>query len=407
MISTGGGFKLWIDSKLILEAKESYPESYTSRPIALEAGKKYDIKLEFSNTDSRTGIGLLWESKSLPEEYVPQSQLYAGVNAPPAPVPANQPPFANAGSDIIVTLPITTGIVLNGTATDADGNIQSYQWSKISGPSSVHVSDYNVASPTVSNLEEGTYIFRLTVTDNNNATATDDIQVTVNPAAKPANKSTPVVSAGGNQIITLPVSSVNLNGAGSDPDGNNVSFKWTKISGNSANMVNDTSASAMAANLKAGVYVFRLTVTAIDGTSVFDDVEVTVNNPTIHQNNDPNDNGNNDPGQQNNPNPGQQNNPGGEQQAKSNDLRNEISPTLEIIVHPNPSSTNFRLQLKSTSRGNMTIHVYNRWGKQVDTFSNVGVNSTLTIGDNYPLGFYYVHLKQGAHAKIVRLLKVM
>jgi hypothetical protein len=396
-INSGGGFKLWIDNKLVLEARESYPSSYTSKPLPMEAGKKYDIKIEFHNNDDKTGIGLYWESPSLPQEYVPQSQLYAGISAPPAPTPTNQPPVANAGQDIIVTLPITTGVLLNGSATDTDGNIQSYQWSKISGPASFTCSDYNVASPTISNLEEGTYILRLTVTDNNNATASDDVQVTVNPAATNSQNSDPVASAGADQVITLPVTSVILNGTGSDPDGNQVFYKWTKITGGTANIVNDTSASATIANLSQGNYRFRLTVTDIKGASAYDDVEVTVNGPINNQGNqqDPN---NQNPNSQD-PNQG---NPKQEQGST-----NQANTSLYVTVNQNPSRTNFNLQIRSSSTQNISINVYNRWGKLVDSLQNAGSNSTVTIGDAYAVGFYYVHVKQGAQTKIVRLIKVM
>jgi hypothetical protein len=50
------------------------------------------------------------------------------VNAAP-----NQPPTANAGADIIITLP-TNSTPLNGSGTDPDGSIVAYQWTKLSGP---------------------------------------------------------------------------------------------------------------------------------------------------------------------------------------------------------------------------------------------------------------------------------
>ncbi len=95
--------------------------------------------------------------------------------------PVNQAPYANAGSDITITLP-TSSVTLTGSGTDPDGNITSYNWSKISGPSQFTISNSTVANPSVSNLVEGNYTFRLTVTDNGNATGYDDVNLKVNAA---------------------------------------------------------------------------------------------------------------------------------------------------------------------------------------------------------------------------------
>jgi lysophospholipase L1-like esterase len=100
------------------------------------------------------------------------------------PPPANQPPVANAGADISITLP-SNSITLNGSGTDADGNIASYQWNKISGPTPYSISTPGAASTTVNNLEQGIYQFELTVTDNGGLTAKDIISVTVNAAPPP------------------------------------------------------------------------------------------------------------------------------------------------------------------------------------------------------------------------------
>src|SRR6185295_6471473 len=97
-----------------------------SGAINLVAGQKYDVKIEFYNGDARSGMSLMWESKSLPREYVPQSQLYTdAISAPP---PANNAPIANAGTDITIQLP-TSSTTLNGSASsDADGTITKYSW---------------------------------------------------------------------------------------------------------------------------------------------------------------------------------------------------------------------------------------------------------------------------------------
>lgn len=105
----------------------------------------------------------------------------------PAPAPVNNPPKANAGSDKTMTLP-QNSVVLSGLGTDSDGSISSYTWSKVSGPS-VSMSNSTTANLSLSNLVAGSYTFRLTVKDNDNATSSDEVKVTVGAeAVKPGGE---------------------------------------------------------------------------------------------------------------------------------------------------------------------------------------------------------------------------
>jgi hypothetical protein len=102
----------------------------------------------------------------------------ASIGAAETPVP-NSAPVASAGADQSITLP-TNSVTLSGSGTDSDGTIASYSWSKVSGGAAT-ITSPSAASTTVTGLAQGTYVFRLTVTDNEGATATDDITITVNP----------------------------------------------------------------------------------------------------------------------------------------------------------------------------------------------------------------------------------
>ena len=128
----------------------------------------------------------------------------------------NQPPTANAGMDLVVTLPTNT-VTLNGSGKDTDGIVAIFFWTKISGPSSFNIT--NPASPItdVSGLLQGVYEFELQVTDNNGAVGRDTVRVTVNAAANIV----PVANAGSNKTITLPTNTVSLSGNGTDPRWNN------------------------------------------------------------------------------------------------------------------------------------------------------------------------------------------
>ncbi len=185
----------------------------------------------------------------------------------------NQPPVANAGADLTITLPVNS-VTLNGAATDGDGSIISYQWTKISGPATFTIASSSTAQTAVNGLVQGIYVFRLTVTDNNGASATDDVTVTVNPAPNQA----PVANAGPDRSITLPTNSLTVTGTGTDNDGSVASYQWTKIAGPATfGIVSPTQAQTLINNLVQGTYQFELRVTDNLGAIGRDTMTVTVN----------------------------------------------------------------------------------------------------------------------------------
>ncbi|MBN8688851.1 MAG: DUF4990 domain-containing protein [Chitinophagales bacterium] len=186
---------------------------------------------------------------------------------------ANIPPVANAGADLAITLPVNT-VTLNGAATDVDGSIVTFSWTKISGPATFTIASPSTAATAVNNLVQGTYVFRFTATDNNGASGTDDITVVVNPAANQL----PAANAGTDRTITLPVNSLTVTGSGNDPDGNIAAYQWTKISGPATfNIATPTQAQTTMNNLVQGVYQFELRVTDNLGAIGRDSMIVTVN----------------------------------------------------------------------------------------------------------------------------------
>lgn len=204
---------------------------------------------------------------------------------PLIPLP-NQPPVANAGNNIVLTLPVNT-TTLNGSGTDPNGTVSNYAWSRVSGPAIYTFTNANAASTGLTGLVQGTYVFRLTVTDNAGANATDDVTVTVNPAVAPPNQP-PVANAGNNIIITLPVNTTTLNGSGTDPNGTIRSYAWSRVSGPAIyTFANANAASTGLTGLVQGTYVFRLTITDNAGANATDDVTVTVNAAVIPPNQPP------------------------------------------------------------------------------------------------------------------------
>jgi len=89
----------------------------------------------------------------------------------------NQSPTVQAGADQTLRLP-NNSITLNANANDPDGSISNYSWSKLSGPSA-SINGANSRSLRLSSLRKGTYNFRVTVTDNDGARASDNVRVFV------------------------------------------------------------------------------------------------------------------------------------------------------------------------------------------------------------------------------------
>jgi len=192
---------------------------------------------------------------------------------------SNLPPVVNAGVDKNITLPVNS-VTLSGSATDADGSIATYAWTKTSGPSTPTLSGAASSSLSVSNLIAGTYLFRLTATDNAGASAWDETVVIVASSATPVNQP-PTANAGPDKTITLPTNTVTFLGSGTDPDGTVVSYTWTYRSGPSTPTLSGSkTATLKASNLKAGTYTFRLTVKGNLGKTAFDEVKVVVNPAT-------------------------------------------------------------------------------------------------------------------------------
>ena len=185
-------------------------------------------------------------------------------------ITVNATPLAKAGVDGVITVPASSYTVNGSGSSDPDGTITSYKWTKIAGPTSYSITNSVAASTSITALTAGTYTFRLTVKDNRNGTAYDDMLVIVN---RP-----PIAKAGADSTTKLPKNTSTLIGSGSsDPDGGTMTYLWTKVAGPTTfTIVSPTSTNTGVKNLVAGIYTFRLTVKDNRGVTAYDDVKVTV-----------------------------------------------------------------------------------------------------------------------------------
>ncbi|MBT9189056.1 PKD domain-containing protein [Zobellia russellii] len=91
-------------------------------------------------------------------------------------------PIANAGQDQNIVLPVDE-VVLDGSGSDPDGGAVSFQWVQVTGPSTATLSSATTSELNVSNLIEGSYVFRLTVSDDESQVDSDEVTVVVSPEA--------------------------------------------------------------------------------------------------------------------------------------------------------------------------------------------------------------------------------
>ncbi len=186
-------------------------------------------------------------------------------------VKINLSPTANAGADLNITLPINS-VVINGSATDADGTIASYAWTKIDGPASFKLENQATPTLTVKDLIAGTYRFRLIVQDNDGATGLDEMTLVVAP--KP--NTPPVVSAGPDIHLQLPTNQISITGTTTDEDGTIKSVKWSQLRGTTTISMKVIQTKLEISNLTEGNYSFRFSATDNNDATTSDDVEVVV-----------------------------------------------------------------------------------------------------------------------------------
>ncbi|MHA4808139.1 PKD domain-containing protein [Flavitalea flava] len=193
---------------------------------------------------------------------------------PALPVPGT--PVVDAGSNQAITLPTNT-VTLAATASETGGGtIVTYAWTQSSGPSTASIVTAGQAQTVVNALVQGVYTFQIIVTDNSGVQATDIVKVTVNPA--PVVAGPPVLDAGTNQVITLPVNTATLKATASETGGTIISYTWTQLSGPStATIVTAGQAQTTVSSLLQGAYSFQVTVKDNSGVEATDAVKVTVN----------------------------------------------------------------------------------------------------------------------------------
>jgi hypothetical protein len=71
------GVRIWIDHKLIIDGWAPQSVTEYAADVNFEAGKQYAIRVDyFQAVSAPSAIGVYWESKSQPKEFIPQDRLF-------------------------------------------------------------------------------------------------------------------------------------------------------------------------------------------------------------------------------------------------------------------------------------------------------------------------------------------
>ena len=182
--------------------------------------------------------------------------------------PPNQPPVADAGEN--QTVVEGTNVTLIGTGTDPDGTIVLYEWDFTTDGT---YDTTNTTSGTTTHIyaTPGIYNATLKVTDDGDATDTDNVTITVTEAANLL----PEADAGDDQEVDVD-QAVTLNGSGTDDDGTIVLYEWDFENDGTWDWSSTTTGVTTHTYTSAGTFTARLRVTDNDGATATDDATIEV-----------------------------------------------------------------------------------------------------------------------------------
>ncbi len=254
-----------------------YPALVTT---TIDLGTAYagqTVRVRFRLASDSGGRGTGWEVDDISFQGIANLPFPALLANKCAANQTNRRPVAVVST--IAAQPERTAVSLSGSgSTDADNDTLTYQWSQVSGPT-VTLTGANTVSvgfttPDVPSAG-GSVVLALVVSDGTAFSAGVTRTVTITNVDRP-----PVSVAGANQSAaerTL----VQLNGSGSDPDGDLVTFAWSQTGGTAVVLTGATTATPTFAAPEVGTagatLTFQLAVTA-NAVTTNSTTQVTVTN---------------------------------------------------------------------------------------------------------------------------------
>lgn len=180
-------------------------------------------------------------------------------------------PVADAGSDQSVSAGSQVTLDGSGSSDPDQGDVLTYSWRLLSGPSSVSIQSATSARARATLSSSGEYVFELTVSDGT-FSARDTVKFTVIQPNRAPSVSLAVPG------FVYPGTTVHADANASDPDGDALSFQWALLQrpGGSTATIADNGTSASFTPDLVGSYLLRVTVS--DGSqSVTSDATVWAN----------------------------------------------------------------------------------------------------------------------------------
>ena len=245
----------------------SFDAVLSSDDVSIAAYKWLEGTTVLSNTQSFTITSLSIGTHTITLEVIDGDgesavdTLELLVNEPP-----NVSPTANAGTDKLVQLGISTTLTSN--STDIDGTIVSYEWKD--GTTLLATSEIF----STSSLSTGMHNITLTVIDDDGASSSDIVKITVN---------SPPIAIAGDAITINENGTVDFDGSmSSDSDGSIVSYEWSLDTVFNVSTVTTTQTFA-----DSGFYDVTLKVTDNDGgistalRSVYVNYPLIINTPSV------------------------------------------------------------------------------------------------------------------------------
>ncbi|XP_065898238.1 dyslexia-associated protein KIAA0319-like protein [Dysidea avara] len=213
----------------------------------------------------------------------PQATSYtSNVPVPPTPSHASSITVATDALDgnKDITLPVTSVKIFASTWPKLRNGIQySWQWSRVFGPNKGAISGETSKEASLTDLVEGVYGLKVSVTGSDGSYGDTFVNVTVHPAPRVNKPPHAIITPSNHVLLHLPTSSTILDGSSSTDDykAEKMTYKWEEVSGPlETHLPSSTDPVLTLRGLVAGTYILKLTVTDVDGVSHSTTANITV-----------------------------------------------------------------------------------------------------------------------------------
>lgn len=312
------------------------------------------------------------------------------VNAAPSTVPL----YADAGSDQTITLPVSA-VKVNGSAGSTAPSGSTHTWSQLAGPVQAKIAaPWSIGTDITGLTKAGTYQFRLLIKDKDGNTSANSMYVYVKAATTSTSAIPLYADAGSDQTITLPVSSVKINGSAKSTAPLGSTHTWSQLAGPvQAKIAAPWSIGTDVTGLtKAGTYQFRLLIKDKDGNtsanSMYVFVKSAISARTVGI---PTENTIEDPVQMANP-----------------DVLSAAE--LEVKINPNPVKSEMTVWVSGKATGKTNVIIYGLTGQvllqQEFMKDTPGTISKTFNASKLAAGTYIAQIiVDGKYKKAVKILK--